>query len=174
MFSHFSVHVAGFCSNLPKGLVLGGRLGGNYEKAQAPVWISYDLRAYAVIRLAGGCRMITSRLITHRLIAHRIEKIMKCSSNNLTGAGHAGTLTALTLVAMSALFCVGCGSSAPATPDTGGNAQGTVFTITSRGVSPKSITVTPGTCDFHQQRHGRPPDTDPSHHMDAQSSTAGA
>ncbi|MEP7307868.1 MAG: hypothetical protein ABJA98_20380 [Acidobacteriota bacterium] len=73
-----------------------------------------------------------------------IEEIVERAHNHFRPGRH---LTTLALMAVTALVCAGCGGgSTPSTPDPGaGNQQSNVFTITSRGVSPKSITVTPGT-----------------------------
>src|SRR6185436_4898753 len=44
-----------------------------------------------------------------------------------------------------AVLYVNCGGASPSGPEPGPVSGGTVFTITSTGVSPKSLTVTPGT-----------------------------
>ena len=71
---------------------------------------------------------------------------MERDRNHFRTGRQATTLTALALMVFSALVCAGCGGgSTPSTPDPGaGNQQSNVFTITSRGVSPKSLTVSPG------------------------------
>jgi plastocyanin len=73
---------------------------------------------------------------------------MECSPNDLQPGRHAVTLAAMALVAVSAVVCAGCGGSTPSTPDSGTGSQTgnqlNVFTITSSGVSPKTMTVAPG------------------------------
>jgi hypothetical protein len=73
---------------------------------------------------------------------------MNCSIPNIVPFRHAGLPMIAACVAFSALFCVDCGGSSPSGPDSGtgngGNAQGSVITITSLGASPKSVTVAPG------------------------------
>jgi len=75
-----------------------------------------------------------------------IEEIMKRARNHVQHGRHSTTLTALVLTVVAILVCAGCGGgSTPSTPDPGGGSQqSNVFTITSRGVSPKSMTVSPG------------------------------
>src|SRR4249920_425086 len=71
---------------------------------------------------------------------------MERAYNDLRTGYHCVALTALALAVVSAVASAGCGGgSTPSTPDPGaGNQQSNVFTITSRGVSPKSLTVSPG------------------------------